>query len=144
MERRTPVAPLTRSQPHDEKLDGVHCVVCDDVLWDVGCRETYRDRSQAYTTKNRMMRIYKVLKVSKESKQWPFGSYPPKLQKAAPIKHNRACTVEYTLPCSTIEYTLPSSTVEYTAYHVLPVGSHQPAPGGEGGGVGGGGGAYTK
>merc|ERR1711998_353336 len=36
---------------------------------------------EAYTTKNRMVRIYKILKVSKESKEHPFGTYPPKLGK---------------------------------------------------------------
>lgn len=36
---------------------------------------------EAYTTKNRMVRIYKILKVSKKSKRHPFGSYPPALDK---------------------------------------------------------------
>ena len=36
---------------------------------------------EAYTSRNRMVRIYKVLRVSKKSKRHPFGSYPPKLQK---------------------------------------------------------------
>ncbi len=37
---------------------------------------------EAYTTSHNMVRIYKVLKVSKKSKAHPFGSYPPAL---API-----------------------------------------------------------
>lgn len=36
---------------------------------------------EVYTTKNSMVRIYKVLKVDQKSKKHPFGSYPPKLQK---------------------------------------------------------------
>jgi hypothetical protein len=36
---------------------------------------------EAYTSKHRMVRIYKVKKVSKKSKNHPFGSYPPRLQK---------------------------------------------------------------
>jgi hypothetical protein len=36
---------------------------------------------EAYTSTNRMVRIFKVKKVSKKSKNHPFGSYPPKLSK---------------------------------------------------------------
>merc|ERR1712216_1103118 len=36
---------------------------------------------EAYTTKNRMIRIYKILKVDEKSKKPPFGTYPPKIQK---------------------------------------------------------------
>jgi dolichyl-diphosphooligosaccharide--protein glycosyltransferase len=35
---------------------------------------------EVHTTKNRMVRIYKVLNVSKPSKRHPFGSYPPALK----------------------------------------------------------------
>lgn len=34
---------------------------------------------EVYTTKNHMVRIYKVLKVDQKSKKHPHGSYPPKL-----------------------------------------------------------------
>eukprot|EP00667_Euglena_gracilis_P002726 EG_transcript_2733 len=36
--------------------------------------------AEAYTTRNRMVRIYKVLNVSRASKRHPFGTYPPALQ----------------------------------------------------------------
>jgi dolichyl-diphosphooligosaccharide--protein glycosyltransferase len=36
---------------------------------------------EVYTTTNNMVRIYKILNVSKASKIHPHGSYPPKLQK---------------------------------------------------------------
>lgn len=36
---------------------------------------------EVYTTKNRMIRIYKILKVDETSKKHPFGTYPPKIQK---------------------------------------------------------------
>jgi dolichyl-diphosphooligosaccharide--protein glycosyltransferase len=36
---------------------------------------------EVYTTTNNMVRIYKILNVSKASKNHPHGSYPPKLKK---------------------------------------------------------------
>ena len=62
-----------------------------------------------------MMRIYKVLKVSKESKQWPFGSYPPKLQKAASIEHNRVYSEYHGAQKSVLR--VPWSTKEYTDFN---------------------------